>query len=53
MKLILRLGKGVGDADEVTDAEDGDEADDHEDVVHETMFTFEAFEMVGTLQTCW
>lgn len=39
-------GNGVLEEDGVPDVEDEGDAEEEEDMVHETMFTFEAFEMV-------
>jgi replication fork protection complex subunit Tof1/Swi1 len=38
-------GKGPSEEDGVPDVEDEGDAEEEEDIIHETMFTFEAFEM--------
>jgi replication fork protection complex subunit Tof1/Swi1 len=39
-------GNGPSEEDGVPDVEDEGDAEEGEDMIHETMFTFEAFEMV-------
>ncbi|EGO01257.1 hypothetical protein SERLA73DRAFT_51065 [Serpula lacrymans var. lacrymans S7.3] len=39
------VGKGLTEEDGIPDVEDLEDAEDAENVIHETMFTFEAFEM--------
>jgi hypothetical protein len=45
MAFIYVSRKGVGEEDGIPDAEE--EIEEPEEVIHETMFTFEAFETVG------
>lgn len=40
----LRTKAGVGEEDGIPDVEE--EVEEQEEIIHETMFTFEAFEMV-------
>lgn len=46
MDLTGYEGNGPSEEDGVPDVEDEGDAAEEEDTVHETMFTFEAFEMV-------
>jgi hypothetical protein len=43
------IGKGVGEEDGIPDVEE--EEVEVEEVIHETMFTFEAFEMVSAFHS--